>query len=95
MGEEDYDKYTRKPTCEKDFELLDENMCPVAFEVCLRKKIVKDNLPVQVGVQILMHSKLMFLEFMEFLRTHLKPGSFKPMYADTDRYLTMFKTLKY
>ena len=49
-----------------------------------QKKRVKDSKPIHMGVAILQEAKLLFMEFMFFMFTHLQPGSFKNLYCDTD-----------
>lgn len=45
-----------------------------------QRKVIDDKL-VHVGVAILQESKLLFLEFVDFLRQYLEPGSYQPVYC--------------
>ena len=51
------------------------------IEITMEKKSVTDDKLVHVGVCILQQSKLLFLRFVQFLRTYLKPGSFQTIYC--------------
>ena len=51
------------------------------IEVVMEKSTVNDDKLVHVGVCILQQSKLLFLRFVQFLRTFLKPGSFQTIYC--------------
>ena len=53
-------------------------------EFVMDQRRVEDNKLVHVGVAILQISKLMFLEFVSFLRDFLVPGSYQTVYCDTD-----------
>ena len=66
-------------------EILDEEGELIATEISSLPSKVKDTKPVHVSVAILQHAKLLFLRFMWFLFDHLEPGSFRSVYADTDR----------
>ena len=50
-------------------------------EVTFRQRTIQDQKPVHSGVAILQHSKLMMLQFVDFLMTYLKPGSFSLCYT--------------
>ena len=51
------------------------------IEVVSEKRNVTDDKLVHVGICILQQSKLLFLRFVQFLRTFLKPGSFQTIYC--------------
>ena len=70
---------------ENNEEILDEEGELIATEISSLPSKVKDTKPVHVSVAILQHAKLLFLRFMWFLFDHLEPGSFRSVYADTDR----------
>ena len=50
-------------------------------EFVMDKRRVIDDKPVHVAVAILQQSKLMFLEFVQFLRNYLKPGAYQTLYC--------------
>ena len=51
------------------------------IEVTMDSKRITDRKPVHIGVAILQYSKLMLLEFVEFLRTYLNKGSYALVYS--------------
>merc|ERR1711911_99133 len=81
---EKLNKLMVKPFFKDEQELVDEEGEVKGWEVESRKKAVFDDKPVHVSAAILQHSKVLFLDFMLFLYSHLKPGSFLNSYADTD-----------
>ena len=50
-------------------------------EFVMDKRRVVDDKAVHVAVAILQQSKLMFLEFVQFLRMYLEPGSYQTLYC--------------
>lgn len=50
-------------------------------EVVMDYSTITDTKPVHAGVAILQHSKLMLLQFVDFLRDYLIPGSFVLVYG--------------
>ena len=54
-------------------------------EVVMEQRSVKDTKPVHAGVCILQNSKLMLLEFVDFLRKYLREGSFSLIYGGNIR----------
>ena len=61
-------------------------------EVIMEQSTIQDNKPIHIGVAILQHSKLMLLNFVDFLRDFLIPDSFVFVYGDTDS-ITLGTTL--
>ena len=57
-----------------------------AFEVKMNKKKIIDDKPLHINVAILQYSKLLFLDFMYFIKDHLIDGSFRSCYADTGKF---------
>jgi len=51
------------------------------LEVIMDPRRVQDRKPVHAGVAILQHSKLMLLNFVDFLRKYLKKGSYALVYG--------------
>ena len=84
FDDEKLNKLMVKPFFKDEQELVDEEGEVKGWEVESRKKTVFDDKPVHVSAAILQHSKVLFLDFMLFLYSHLKPGSFLNSYADTD-----------
>lgn len=89
----------RSPFWSSYDEVHDENDELVCYVSSSKKSKVVDNKPVHIGVAILQWSKLLFLRYVTYnmyhtlfqyfsymfwLEAHLKEGSFKPCYADTD-----------
>ena len=72
-----------KPTYVREKTFTNEKDEFQGCEIELRKRSIKDNKPVHLGVAILQHSKLLLLRFMYDLQKHLIPGSFRPVYCDT------------
>ena len=64
------------------------------FEVTMDQKRIVDNKPVHMGIAILQYSKLMLLEFVQFLRTYLKEGSYVLVYSGKLIQCILFLTLK-
>ena len=54
------------------------------FELTKKPHRISDDKPVMIGQAILQYSKLHLLKFAYFLYYHLKPGSFRLVYCDTD-----------
>ena len=77
-------KYMKKVTFRQSTELVDQNNDVVACELELHKKRIIDSLPVHFAVNILQESKLLFMQFMEYIERHASPGSCVPVYCDTD-----------
>jgi hypothetical protein len=50
-------------------------------EVNMQQHKVIDSKPVHVGISILQYSKMMMLEFVDFLRNYLIPGSYVLVYT--------------
>ena len=50
-------------------------------EIVMEQRRVIDRKPVHAGVCILQNSKLMLLEFVDFLRKYLNNGSFSIVYG--------------
>ena len=71
----------RSPFYKSHSELPPENGEHGLYEVVMDQKKVTDDKLVHVGVGILQQSKLLFLRFVQFLRTYLKPGSYQPIYC--------------
>ena len=56
-------------------------------EVIMEQRTVTDGKPVHAGVCILQNSKLMLLEFVDFLRNNLEKGSFSFVYGGIKYYV--------
>ena len=84
FDEEKLDKLERKAffVCEKEY--CNEAGDVTGYEVKMRKRRIEDDKPIHVSLAILQWSKLLFLRFMYFLLDHLKDGSFRQSYCDTD-----------
>ena len=80
----DIAKMARRTMYRDHVVIQDENGDACATEITSLKKTIEDGKPVHIGVAILQWSKLLFLKFMFILFKHLKPGSFRCVYADTD-----------
>ena len=80
-----HSKYFRSPLQLSTAEILDEDGELLLREVTSLPAKAIDSKPVHVSVAILQHAKILFLRFMWFLFDHLEPGSFRTVYADTDR----------
>ena len=74
----------RSRFCCNNTDLFTELEVETLAECTNQKKRVKDSKPIHMGVAILQEAKLLFMEFMFFMFTHLQPGSFKNLYCDTD-----------
>ena len=61
--------------------LVTEDESNGIHEFVMDKRKVTDDKLVHVGVCILQQSKLMFLQFVQFLRQYLEPGSFQTLYC--------------
>ena len=61
--------------------LENEDQTEGIHEFVMEPRKVIDNKIVHVGVAILQQSKIMFLEFLEFLREYLVPGSYQTVYC--------------
>lgn len=61
--------------------LVTEDESNGIHEFVMDKRKVTDDKLVHVGVCILQQSKLMFLQFIQFLRQYLEPGSFQTLYC--------------
>ena len=64
------------------------------IELVSDKRTVNDDKLVHVGICILQQSKLLFLRFVQFLRTYLKPGSFQTIYCGNFNFSYHFDFLK-
>ena len=60
------------------------------IELVSEKRTVNDDKLVHVGICILQQSKLLFLRFVQFLRTYLKPGSFQTIYCGNFNFDIIF-----
>jgi hypothetical protein len=60
------------------------------YEVVMDQRIVTDNKPVHAGIAILQHSKILMLQFVDFLREFLIPGSFSLVYTGNFKYKYKF-----
>lgn len=90
-------RYQRKKTLKGYCAIETEDGETDLMELNMSKATIVDSMPVHVGNTILMYSKLHFLRFIEFLRVHLRRGSFKLVYADTGNFfilLTVFISKK-
>lgn len=76
-------KSIRSPFYKHHSVLMTEDELWGVHEVIMDLSKVKDNKPVHVGVAILQHSKIMFLQFVDFLRKYLVAGSYQTVYCDT------------
>jgi hypothetical protein len=74
-------KFSESPFYKNDSFLTTEEGNMGIHEFVMEQRKVTDDKLVHVGVAILQHSKLMFLEFVQFLRDFLQPGSFKTVYC--------------
>ena len=74
-------KLIRSPFYKDHTELPSEDGQTGMTEVIMDQRKVVDNKLPHVGVAILQQSKLLFLNFVQFLRDFLKPGSYQPVYA--------------
>ena len=61
--------------------LATEDMTMGVHEFVMDQRRVYDDKLVHVGVCILQQSKLMFLQFIDYLRTYLMPGSYSTVYC--------------
>ena len=77
-------RYRRKKTLKGYRVLTTEEDLGDNLELNLSKTKIEDSMPIHVGNAILAYSKVHFLKFIKFLRDHLRPGSYKLAYADTD-----------
>ena len=75
------EKKIRSPFYKHHSELPTEDGEECLFEVVMDQKKVTDDKLVHVGVAILQESKLLFLRFVQFLRTYLVPGSYQEVYC--------------
>ena len=50
-------------------------------EVIMMQRKVRDDKPVHLAVAILQYSKLMMLQFVDFVKEHLIPGSYVLVYS--------------
>ena len=71
------------PFHKKDDFLESENGTGI-FEVQSGIRRISDDKPCHLGISILQHSKLLFLQFFQFLNEHLESGRYQLLYADTD-----------
>ena len=55
-------------------------------EIVMEERKVVDKKPVHIGVCILQNSKLMLLEFVDFLRKYLNKGSYSIVYGGKKIY---------
>ena len=74
-------KYIASPFYKHHAVLATEDENDGVHEFVMDKRRVVDNKNVHVAVCILQQSKLMFLEFIEFLREYLEPGAYQTMYC--------------
>ena len=58
-----------------------ENESDGITEVVMQQKNVTDSKPIHIGITILQESKLMMLQFVDFLKEYLIPGSFTLVYT--------------
>ena len=75
------EKNIRSPFYKHHSELPSEDCKVGLIEMVMDQKKVTDDKLVHVGVAILQESKLLFLRFVQFLRTFLVPGSYQPIYC--------------
>jgi len=62
-----------------------EEVGDIAYEVCMDKSKIVQDLPITVGFEVYQTSKLRMLEFVyDFLCKYLEPGSFEIITSDTD-----------
>ena len=55
------------------------------YEVSSRKRVVKQNMPIQVGFNVLLEAKLRMLQFdYDFLDKYIDRSDYQKMYMDTD-----------
>ena len=66
-------KYSKTLHCEDETKDL--------FEITSHQKKCKDDKPIHIGVSILQYSKLMMLEFVNFLNKFLIKDSFSLVYS--------------
>ena len=84
FDEEKLEKQSRKAFFVCDKEYCNEEGNVSGYEVKMRKRRIEDDKPIHVSLAILQWSKLLFLRFMYFLLDHLRDGSFRQSYCDTD-----------
>ena len=77
-------KHLSSPFFKNHTDLFVEDEDVNVYEITKTKKKIIDSKPVHVGSSILQEAKLLFMQFMFFLHTHLKPNSFRNIYTDTD-----------
>ena len=85
-------KFFDSPFYKNDSFLATEEGNMGIHEFVMEQRKVTDDKLVHVGVAILQHSKLMFLEFVQFLRHYLVPGSYRTVYCG--KLLKSFENLK-
>jgi hypothetical protein len=83
-------KFSESPFYKNDSFLTTEEGNMGIHEFVMEQRRVTDDKLVHVGVAILQHSKLMFLEFVQFLRDYLIPGSYKTVYCGESFVLNFF-----
>ena len=91
LTEEKRVKLGRKPFFKSETEILDANEEFNGAEIHMRKKKIEDDKPLHVNVAILQFSKLLFMEFMYFIKDHLIDGTYRTCYADTGEFQSNIK----
>ena len=79
-------RYFSSPFYKHHAVLETEDASNGVHEIVMDKRRVVDNKLPHVAVCILQQSKLMFLEFIQFLRDYLEPGSFQTLYCGEYEY---------
>jgi hypothetical protein len=61
------------------------------YEVSTRKRVVKQNMPIQVGFNVLLEAKLRMLQFdYDFIDKYIDRSNYQKMYMDTDSCYSAF-----
>ena len=86
-------KYIRSKDLSDNTDLHLESSIPLfteykidILELKKKKRVINDRIPVHVALFILQNSKLHMMKFLDFLYNHLKFGSYRLLYMDTDSF---------
>ena len=74
-------RYVESPLHKRDAFLTSESGDLGIHEIVMDQRRVKDVKPVHASICILQHSKLMLLQFVDFLRNYLEKGSYAIVYG--------------
>ncbi|CAG5111295.1 Oidioi.mRNA.OKI2018_I69.chr2.g5616.t1.cds [Oikopleura dioica] len=89
IDDADLYRYIRSPLLEKN-EIISAEGPTSLVKIVKKKKTQRDSVPTHISAFIYQKSKLVMFNFIDNICTHLKEGSFKLCYADTDSIMIAY-----